>query len=64
MSTPTTSKEPTIQLLRGPITYQLAIKNDQNIIIHEATYLASNTAHDAQLWKARDTVAAITKNST
>ena len=60
MTTRTTSKEPTIELLRGPITYQSAIQNDQNII-HEATYVASNTALDAQLWKARDAIAAITK---
>jgi hypothetical protein len=61
MSAPTTSKKPTIELLCGPITYQSAIKNDQNIIIYEATYVASNMAHDAQLWKARDAIAAITK---
>lgn len=60
MTTRATSKEPTIELLRGPITYQSAIANDQ-IIIHEATYVASNAALDAQLWKARDAIAAITK---
>ncbi|KAK4033778.1 hypothetical protein C8A01DRAFT_19324 [Parachaetomium inaequale] len=61
MDTPTEPGERTIRLVSGPIPYQLAIQQDQNMI-HEAGYVAAAAAFDGQLWEARHAMAALTRH--